>query len=58
MTVAGTNLTGATAVHFGTNAVTTVVVNGAGTSLTATTPGCRELSRLTQCLTDDPSRMA
>ena len=38
VTVTGTNLGGATAVHFGSNAATGVVVNGGGTSLTATSP--------------------
>jgi hypothetical protein len=39
VTITGTNLTGATAVDFGTgNAATNVVVNGAGTQVTATSP--------------------
>ena len=38
ITVTGTNLTGAS-LSFGANAATNVVVNGAGTSLTATSPG-------------------
>ena len=37
VTITGTNLTGASAVHFGANAATGVVVNGA-TSVTATSP--------------------
>jgi hypothetical protein len=37
VTITGTNFTGATAVHFGTNAATGVVVNSA-TSITATSP--------------------
>ena len=39
VTVTGTNLAGATAVDFGANAGTGVVVNGAGTSLTASLAG-------------------
>ena len=38
VTVTGTNFTGVTAVKFGTVAGTSVVVNGAGTSLTVTSP--------------------
>ncbi len=38
VTVSGTNLGGATAVDFGANPATNVVVNGGGTSLTATSP--------------------
>lgn len=38
VTVTGTSLTGATAVDFGGVAATDVVVNGSGTSLTATSP--------------------
>jgi trimeric autotransporter adhesin len=38
VTVNGTNLTGATAVHFGATAGTAVVVNGGGTQLTVTAP--------------------
>jgi hypothetical protein len=38
VTVTGTNLTGATAVDFGANLGTSVVVNGGGTSLTVTSP--------------------
>jgi hypothetical protein len=38
VTVTGTNLTGATAVKFGTASGTNVVVNGAGTSLAVTSP--------------------
>jgi hypothetical protein len=38
VTVTGANLTGATAVNFGTTAGTNVVVNGGGTSLTVTSP--------------------
>jgi hypothetical protein len=38
VTVTGTNLGGATAVNFGANPATNVVVNGGGTSLTATSP--------------------
>jgi hypothetical protein len=38
VTVTGTNLTGATAVRFGTASGTNVVVNGGGTSLTVTSP--------------------
>jgi hypothetical protein len=38
VTVSGANLGGATAVNFGTNPGTNVVVNGGGTSLTATSP--------------------
>jgi len=38
VTVSGTNLGGATAVDFGANPAPGVVVNGAGTSLTATSP--------------------
>ena len=37
VTITGTNLTGASAVHFGANAATGVVVNSA-TSVTATSP--------------------
>ncbi len=38
VTISGTNLTGATAVHFGPSAATNVAVNGAGTQITATSP--------------------
>ncbi len=38
VTVTGTNLGGASAVNFGANPATRVVVNGGGTSLTATSP--------------------
>jgi len=42
VTVGGSGFTGATAVHFGANAATNVVGDGAGTSLTATTPAGTE----------------
>ena len=38
VTITGSNFTGATAVKFGTTAATGVIVNGAGTSITATSP--------------------
>jgi hypothetical protein len=38
VTITGTGFTGATAVHFGSIAATNVVVNGAGTQITCTSP--------------------
>ena len=54
VTITGTNLGGITSVTFGGNPATGVTVNGAGTSLTATTPAGAGWSG--QCGRRDPRR--